>query len=153
MAKKKKTHPGVLCVNKKARHDYFIEESFEAGLVLLGSEVKSIRSGRVSLSEAYVTIEGGEAFLVGAHVAEWPFAHARNHEPRRRRKLLLHRRELKRLLGKVREKGYTLVPLKLYLKNGKIKLEVGLAKGKKKYDKREDIRRRDLEREHALRIK
>ncbi len=147
--KKKKKGPqrSFLCRNKKARHDFFIEETLEAGIVLQGSEVKSIRAGRVSLNEAYVAIHEGEAFLVGAHVSEWPYSHARNHEPTRRRKLLLHAREIRRLIGKIQEKGFTLVPLSMYLKNGKIKVEIGLAKGKRKYDKREAIRRRDQERD------
>ncbi len=147
--KKKKKGPGpsYLCRNKKARHDYFIEETFEAGIVLQGSEVKSLRAGRASLTEAYVVIHEGEAYLIGAHVSEWPYSHARNHEPTRRRKLLLHAKEIKRLMGKIQEKGYTLVPLSMYLKNGKIKLEVGLAKGKRKYDKREAIRKKDQQRD------
>ena len=115
--------------------------------MLVGSEVKSIRQGRVSLKEAYVTLRGGEAYLIGAHVAEWPYASVQNHEPTRPRKLLLHKYELRRLHGKVAERGYTLVPLSLYLKRGRIKLEVGLARGKRKYDKRETLRKKDQKKE------
>lgn len=149
MGKKKKEGRRFFARNKKARHEYHIEDTFEAGIALMGSEVKSIREGRASLKEAYVAVEGEEVFLVGAHVAEWPFSHMRNHHPTRRRKLLLHKREILRLKGKVRERGYTLVPLSFYPKNGRIKLEVGLARGKRKYDKREAIKRKDQLREEA----
>ncbi len=147
--KNKKPAEKTFARNRKARHEYHIEDTFEAGLVLLGSEVKSIRMGSVSLNEAYVAIHGTEAFLVGAHVAEWPFGHLRNHEPLRRRKLLLHKREIIRLKVKVNEKGYTLVPLSLYPRNGRIKLKFGLARGKRKYDKREAIKKKDQLREQA----
>lgn len=153
MGKKHKSNPkgvaqgDIVARNRKARFDFFIESTFEAGLVLVGSEVKSIRQGRVSLKEAYVRLEGGEAFLVGAHVAEWPYAAMQNHVPTRPRKLLVHKHELRRLHGRVAERGYTLVPLCLYLKRGRIKLEVGLARGKRKYDKRETLRKKDQKRE------
>lgn len=139
----------VFVRNRKARHEFHIEDTFEAGLVLTGSEVKSIRQSSASLNEAYVAVHGEEVFLVGAHVAEWPYSHIRNHVPTRRRKLLLHKREIVRLKVKVKERGYTLVPLALYSKQGRIKLQVGLARGKRKYDKRESIKRKDQLREQA----
>jgi SsrA-binding protein len=144
---KPKPEVTVLCRNKKARFNYFIDETLEAGIALLGSEVKSAKEGRVSLAEAYVILTDGEAFLTGAHIAEWPYSHQRNHEPTRRRKLLLHKKEIKRLYGKTQEKGYTLVPIVMYIRRGKIKVEVGLARGKRKYDKRETIRKKDEKRE------
>ncbi|MFH2009096.1 MAG: SsrA-binding protein SmpB [bacterium] len=136
----------IIAKNKKARYDFFIEETIEAGVSLLGSEVKSARDGRVSLTDAYAVIEKGEVFLVSAHIAELPQANQFNHEPRRKRKLLLHRREIERLIAKVREKGFTLAVLSMYFKRGKIKVEVGLARGKRAYDKRESIRRKDEKR-------
>ena len=134
--------------NKKARHDFHITETLEAGVILLGSEVKSLRDGRASLKEAYVRIRRGEAWLVGCHIPEYPQAGIhQNHEPLRHRKLLLHRRELRRLIALVERSGHTLVPLSLYIKDAHIKLEIGLAKGKKKADKRHDIKKRDMERD------
>jgi SsrA-binding protein len=140
--------------NRKARHDYTIEESFEAGIALTGTEIKSIREGRVNLQDAYARIEHGEAWLVGAHVAPWSGASRYNHEPRRDRKLLLHRTQIDQLAGKTRAKGLTLVPLTLYFNDrGRAKVEIGLARGKKSYDRRRDIAerdaRRDLDRELA----
>ena len=137
----------VLCVNKKARHDYTIEETYETGIVLLGTEVKSLRLGKGNLKDSHVQVENGEAFLFNTHISPYPFGHQFNHDPERVRKLLLHRQEIKRLMGKTQERGYTLIPLKIYLKRGKIKLEVGLAKGKTLYDKREDLKRRTADRE------
>ena len=137
----------VLCLNKKARHDYSIEESYEAGIALQGTEVKSLRIGKGNLKDSYVHIENEEAFLHNTHISPYPFGHQFNHEPERVRKLLLHKREIHRLLGKTQERGYTLIPLKIYLKRGKIKIEIGLAKGKTLYDKREDLKRRSAERE------
>jgi len=139
--------------NKKARFAYHLGESFEAGLVLKGSEVKSIRQGRVDLKDSYVRIENGEAFLVGAHIHAYPYAHQFNHEPGRDRKLLLHKRQIMRLYGQVREKGVTLVPLRLYFKQGRVKLEFAVARGKKVRDRREDMKARDAARDisHALR--
>jgi len=134
--------------NRKAFHDYFIEERFEAGLALEGWEVKAIRAGRGNLKEAYVVVKGGEILLVGAHVS--PLATASTHvkpDPTRTRKLLLHREEINRLIGKVERAGYTLAPLDLHYKNGRIKLAFGLAKGKKQYDKRAAIREREWNRE------
>jgi SsrA-binding protein len=147
--RKKKPVPDgrkIIAKNRKVRHDYHVEETMEAGVSLVGSEVKSARDGRVSLTDAYAVIEQGEAWLVNAHIAEYPFSHLRNHEPRRRRKLLLHRRELDRLAAKVREKGFTIAVLSMYFKKGKIKVEIGLAKGRRAYDKRESIRRKDEKR-------
>ena len=137
----------VLCLNKKARHDYLIEESYEAGIALQGTEVKSLRLGKGNLKDSYVHIENEEAFLYNTHISPYPFGHQFNHEPERVRKLLLHKREIRRLMGKTQERGYTLIPLKIYLRNGKIKMEIGLAKGKTLYDKREDLKRRSAERE------
>ncbi|NIR58555.1 MAG: SsrA-binding protein SmpB [Gammaproteobacteria bacterium] len=138
----------MIAVNRRARHDYFIEERIEAGLELEGWEVRSLRSGRAQIAEAYVVIKRGEAWLLGAHVA--PLPSASTHivpDPARTRKLLLHRREIDRLIGAVERKGYTLVPLQLYWKRGRAKLEIGLAKGKRKHDKRETEKQRDWERE------
>ena len=137
----------IAAQNRRARHDYLIEERFEAGLVLTGSEVKSLRGGRASIAEAYVTERGGELYLQGAHIPEYKAATHTNHEPRRLRKLLVHRRELAKLVGQVRRQGYTLVPLAIYFNSrGIAKLEVGLARGKRKADKREDVKARDWER-------
>ncbi len=137
----------VLCQNKKAFHDYFIEETFEAGIVLEGTEVKSLRAGKGNLKDSYVQVDEGEAFLHHTHISQYPYAHQFNHEPERVRKLLLHKREIHRLTGKTQERGYTLVPLKMYLKDGKIKVELGLAKGKTHSDKREDLKKRSADRE------
>lgn len=137
----------VLCLNKKAFHDYTIEESHEAGVVLLGTEVKSLRIGKANLKDSYVRIEDGEAFLYNTHISPYPYGHQFNHEPERIRKLLLHKREIRRLQGKIQERGYTLLPLKIYLKRGKIKIELGLAKGKTLHDKREDLKRKTADRE------
>lgn len=134
--------------NRKAFHDYFIEERFEAGLVLEGWEVKSIRAGRAQLKEAYVMVRGAEAFIIGMHVSALPTASTHVHpDPTRSRKLLLHAKELARLIGKVEQRGYTLVPINLHYTKGRIKAEVGLAKGKKQHDKREAEKDRDWQRE------
>ncbi len=137
----------ILCLNKKARHDYYIEDTYEAGIALQGTEVKSLRIGKGNLKDSYVLIEEEEAFLHNTHISPYPYGHQFNHDPERVRKLLLHKREIRRLTGKTHERGYTLVPLKIYLKNGKIKIEIGLAKGKTLYDKREDLKRRSADRE------
>jgi SsrA-binding protein len=137
----------IVCVNREARHNYFIDEIYEAGLVLLGSEVKSLRDGKANLKDSYARIQKGEAFLVNAHVSPYPGANQFNHEPTRPRKLLLHQREIERLTGKTKEKGLTLIPLRLYFKNGRAKVELGLARGKKLYDKRETLKRKMAERE------
>ena len=133
--------------NKKARHDYFIEDVFEAGMVLVGSEVKSLREGRASLVDGFVQISGGEAFLHGVHIPEYTQATWTNHEPRRVRKLLLHRNEIDKLVHKTRESGLTIVPLALYFKDGKAKVEIAVARGKKAYDKRHALAERDAKRE------
>ena len=137
----------VLARNRKARHEYTIDETCEAGLSLAGSEVKSIRDGKVALVDAYAVIEKDEAWLCEADIGIYAFAHARNHDPRRRRKLLLHRSEIDRLAGKVQEKGLTLVPLSLYEKSGRVKVELALVHGKQEYDRRDDVRKREAQRE------
>lgn len=135
--------------NRKAYHNYNIEDSLEAGIALTGSEIKSIRSGRVSLSDAYVRPEGGELWLVNAHIARYEASSFFSHEPKRPRKLLLHRKEINGLASKVAERGFTLVPIRLYIKGGLAKVEVALARGKKLYDKRESISRREVARNLA----
>jgi SsrA-binding protein len=137
----------VICVNRKARHEYFIEETYEAGIVLQGSEVKSLRDGKANLVDSYARIMRGECILLNAHINPYTAANRYNHEPTRTRKLLLHKREILRLSGKVREKGLTLVALKLYFKGGRAKVELGLARGKKLYDKRETLRKKVAQRE------
>jgi SsrA-binding protein len=137
----------IVADNRKARYNYFIEDKYEAGMVLLGTEIKSIRQGRVNLKDAYAKIDDGEVYVHQMHIGPYPFAYYGNHDPLRPRKLLLHKYEIKKLYGKVNEKGMSLVPLKVYLKDGKAKLTLALAKGKRKYDKRETIRRRDEKRE------
>lgn len=137
----------VVSTNKKARFEFFILETYEAGLVLKGTEIKSIRSGQISLQEAYVRTNGAEIWLVGAHVAPYEHASAFQHDPKRDRKLLMHKKEIRKLFDEVRIKGMTLVPMRVYLKAGRAKLEIGLAKGKKQYDKRDSIKERDVERE------
>jgi len=137
----------VIAVNRKAYHDYHIQESFEAGIVLKGSEIKSIRAGKVNLSDAYARPENGELWLYNSHISSYDAASYNTHEPIRPRKLLLHRKEIDILASKVVQKGLTLVPLKLYIKHGVAKVELGVAKGKKVYDKRESIARRDADRE------
>ena len=137
----------IIATNRKAGHDYHLTERFEAGLALQGSEIKSIRARQVSLREAYVRIESGEAWLLNAHIAPYDPASKMNHDPKRRRKLLLHKKEIQRLADKAQQKGFTIVPTKLYLKKGRAKVEIALAKGKRKYDKRREIAKRDVERE------
>ncbi|MDY3205724.1 MAG: SsrA-binding protein SmpB [Arcobacter sp.] len=137
----------VVSTNKKARFEYFVLETFEAGLVLKGTEIKSIRNGQISLQEAYVRTDGKEIWLVGAHVAPYEHASAFQHDPKRDRKLLMHKKEIRKLFDEIRIKGMTIVPMRVYLKGGKAKLEIGLAKGKKQFDKRESIKERDIERE------
>ncbi|MFQ5924504.1 MAG: SsrA-binding protein SmpB [Dehalococcoidia bacterium] len=137
----------TISLNRKAYHDYDIDHSVEAGIVLTGTEIKSIRAGGVNLREAYAHPAGGELWLFNAHIARYEEGNRYNHEPTRPRKLLLHRKQIEELAGKVMQKGFTIVPLKLYLKNGIAKVELGLAKGKKLHDKRESIARREAERE------
>ncbi|AMA71807.1 MULTISPECIES: SsrA-binding protein SmpB [Aneurinibacillus] len=145
----------VLAQNKKARHDYFIEETYEAGIALTGTEIKSIRKGRVNLRDGFARIRNGEAWLYNVHISEYEQGNRYNHDPLRTRKLLLHRSEINKLLGQTKMEGYSLIPLRLYLKRGFCKVEIGLAKGKKKYDKRESIKQRDAQREmqRALRAR
>jgi SsrA-binding protein len=140
-------HKKMIAVNKKARHDYFIEDEYESGLVLTGTEVKSLRMGKANLKDSYARIKNGEVYVHQMHISPYPFAYYNNHDPLRVRKLLLHKWEIRKLYGKVNEKGHSLIPLKLYFKGGKVKLSLALAKGKRKHDKREDIRRRDQKRE------
>ncbi|OGO19035.1 MAG: SsrA-binding protein [Chloroflexi bacterium RBG_16_48_8] len=137
----------IIATNRKVRHDYFIEDRLEAGIVLWGTEIKSVRAGRVSLREAFVSTDGDEAWLVNAHIAPYDPASRMNHEPKRKRKLLLHKKEIIKLFDGVMQKGYTIVPITMYLKSGKVKVEIALARGKKQYDKRRDIAKRDAERE------
>jgi SsrA-binding protein len=144
-----KNHIKIIAVNRKARHDYFIEDEYETGLVLKGTEVKSLRLGKVNLKDSYARIKDGEVFIYQMHIGPYPFAHFDNHDPLRTRKLLLHRQEIKRINAKVNEKGHTLIPLKIYFKAGKVKMSLALAKGKRQYDKREAIKRRDEQRELA----
>lgn len=143
----------VLASNRKARHDYIIEETMEAGIVLTGTEIKSIRAGRVNLQDSFAMIRNGEVWLIGAHIAPYTHGNRENHEPRRDRKLLMHRREINRLAGKIQEKGWTLVPLQIHLRGGKAKVELGIARGKKLYDKRESIAKRDYDREMQRAVK
>ncbi|HHX08593.1 MAG TPA: SsrA-binding protein SmpB [Chloroflexi bacterium] len=137
----------VVSTNKKVRFEYFIIETFEAGLVLKGTEIKSVRSGQISLQEAYVRTDGNQIWLIGAHIAPYEHASAFQHDPTRDRKLLMHKKEIRKLWDEVRIKGMTIVPIRVYLKAGKAKLEIGLAKGKKQYDKRQAIKEKDIERE------
>jgi len=154
MAKKKKTPDNNIALNKKGRFDYFIEEEFEAGISLEGWEVKSLRDGRAQLKESYVIVRDGELFLFGAHFS--PLASASTHvnaDPVRTRKLLLNRREINRLIGSVERKGYSLIPLSLYWKRGRVKLKIALARGKRQYDKRASIKERDWNREKQRLLK
>ncbi len=136
----------VVATNRKAYHDYFIIETYEAGIVLTGTEIKSVRASRVSLREGYVLPKNGELWLMNVHIAPYEHGGIWDHDPKRPRKLLLHRREINKLLGKVHERGYTIIPLRMYLKNNRAKVEIALVKGKRKYDKREAIAKRDEER-------
>ncbi len=139
----------IICVNKRARFDYAIDEVFEAGLVLHGTEVKSLRAGRATLKDAYAETRDGEMYLLHAHINQYEQANRFNHEPERPRKLLLHKREIHRLKGKTQERGLTLIPTRMYFSRGKAKVELGLGKGKRQYDKRQDMKRRDAQREIA----
>ncbi len=137
----------LIATNKKARHNYSIESEYEAGIVLVGTEVKSIREGRVSFQDAYADIKNGEIFLRQLHISPYKYAYYSNHESLRTRKLLLHGHEIKKLWSKIKERGYTLVPLKIYFKNDKIKVLIGLGRGKKLFDKRESIKKKDMKRD------
>jgi SsrA-binding protein len=142
-----------IAVNRQARHNYFIEETYEAGLVLVGSEVKSLRDGKATLRDGFARVQKGEGYLLNVHISPYPGANQFNHEPTRSRKLLLHGREIERLTGKTKERGLTLIPLRLYFKNGRVKVELGLARGKKLYDKRQTLRRREAQREVERSVK
>lgn len=140
------THTKTLATNRKARHDFFIEETIEAGIELTGTEVKSFRQGKINLKESYAMVENSEVFIHGMHVSPYEQGNIYNVDPLRKRKLLLHKREIRKLVGYITQKGYSLVPLSAYLKNGKVKIDLAIAKGKKLYDKREDIAKKDAER-------
>jgi len=135
----------TVATNRKAYHDFFIEETFEAGIALTGTEIKSVRAGRVNLRDSFAQIKGGELWLQNAHISPYEHGNRANHDPKRPRKLLMHKREILRLQGKVQERGYTLVPLRMYIKARRAKVEIALAKGKKLYDKREAIAKRDAD--------
>ena len=137
----------VVAQNRKARHNYFIEDSYEAGMVLKGTEVKALREGKANLKDGYARIKGGELFLMDVHISPYAFGNRLNHDPLRPRKLLMHGGEIHRLLGKVREKGFSLIPLSIYFSHGRAKVSLALAKGKKLYDKRETLKRRAMEKE------
>jgi SsrA-binding protein len=143
----------LICNNKKAFHDYFIEERYEAGLVLRGTEVKSLRIGKVNMGDSFALVKSGEAFLHNLHISPYEFGNRENHDPDRMRKLLMHRAEIHKLFGKIREQGYTLIPLRLYFKDGRAKVELGLAKGKKLHDKREDLKQKEMKRDVAQALK
>lgn len=140
-------HIKMVTENRKARHDYHIEEEIEAGMVLVGTEVKAMRMGRANLKDSYGKFKNGELYVCQMHISAYPFAFLDNHDPLRLRKLLLKRSELKRLYGKMREKGFTLIPLRVYFREGKVKITMALARGKRKYDKREAIKDREMKRE------
>lgn len=137
----------VVAQNRKANHDYFIEETYETGIVLQGTEIKSIRAGKVQLKDSFARIAQGEVFLHNAHISPYEQGNRHNHDPLRARKLLLHRKQINKLIGETKEQGYTLVPLKIYLKDGFAKVLIGLGKGKKQYDKREDLKRKEAKRD------
>jgi len=143
----------VLNTNRQAAHNYYFLERYEAGLALTGTEVKALRSGNTNLKDSFATIRNGEAWLLNCHISPYEYGNRQNHDPLRKRKLLLHREEIRRLIGKVEQRGLTLIPTKLYLKNGRIKCEIALARGKKVYDKRETERRKTADREAQQAIK
>jgi SsrA-binding protein len=143
----------VVATNKKAYHDYFILEKMEAGICLLGTEVKAIREGRLNLKDSYATVQSGETYLLNCHISPYSHGNRENHDPTRSRKLLLHLREIRKLIGKTQEKGLTLVPLRVYLKKGRVKVELGIARGKKLIDKRETERRKEADREAKAAMK
>lgn len=143
----------LIADNRKARHDYQLFETFEAGIVLLGTEVKAIREGRINLKDSYGRVENGEVFLHNVHISPYSHRGYAEHEPLRRRKLLLNRGEIRKLIGKILERGFTLVPVRMYFKNGRVKVAISVAKGKRSYDKRETIRRREIDRETRAVVK
>lgn len=143
----------ILCSNRKAYHDYHIEESLEAGIELKGTEIKSLREGKANLKDSYAILKDGEAFLLGCHISPYSHGNIYNHEPLRTRKLLLHREEIRKLTGKVTQRGFTLIPVRIYLSKGRAKVEIALARGKKLFDKRETIKEKDLRRESEKALK
>ena len=143
----------IVCQNPSAHRDYFLEEKYEAGIELQGSEVKSLRDGKASVKESFGMIQDGEVFLINSYIAPYESANIFNHDPKRNRKLLLHKREISRLIGKTQIRGYTLIPVRIYFKNGRAKVELALAKGKKSFDKREDIKKREADREMEKALK
>jgi len=143
----------VIAQNRKASHDYFIEDTYEAGIVLKGTEIKSIRAGKVSIKDSHARIDRGEVKLINLHIAEYEQGNRFNHDPTRTRKLLLHRKEIDKLTGLIQQQGYALIPLKIYIKNGFAKVLLGLGKGKKKFDKREDLKRKQMKRDADRAIK
>lgn len=143
----------VLCSNRKAYHDYHIEESLEAGIELKGTEIKSLREGKANLKDSYAILKDGEAFLIGCHISPYSHGNIYNHEPLRTRKLLFHREEIRKLTGKVTQRGFTLIPVRMYLSKGRAKIEIALARGKKLFDKREAIKEKDLRRESEKALK
>lgn len=145
----KKLGTKIIATNRKARHEFFIEETMEAGIVLTGTEVKSIRQGKVNIKESYASIDDGEVYVNGMHISPYEQGNIFNVDPLRKRKLLLHRREIRKLIGETKQKGFTLVLLSVYIKDGKVKVEIALAKGKKNYDKRDTIAKKDAERRIA----
>jgi len=147
-----KNHKNI-SVNRKAKHEYLFLQTYEAGIVLQGTEVKSLREGNTNFADSYASVRGNEVWLIGMHINPYKQGNINNHEPVRDRKLLLNKSEIKKLIVKINEKGLTLIPYRLYFKNGKVKVELALAKGKKTYDKREAIKKRDLKREQERRIK
>jgi len=153
MPKKPDSGEKLIASNRKAFHDYFILQKVEAGIALTGTEVKSLREGRANLKDSYIGFDRGEAFLIGAHISPYSHGNIQNHDPERKRKLLLHRGEIDKLQVQVVEKGLTIVPLRLYFKGGKVKAEIAVVRGKKLYDKRETEKRRELDREAAAAIK
>lgn len=153
MATKKETAEKLIASNRKAFHDYFVLQKMEAGLALTGTEVKSLREAKVNLKDSYVDVYRGEAWLVGAHISPYTHGNRENHDPERRRKLLLHRREIDKLQGQIVEKGLTIVPLRLYFKAGRVKAEIAVVRGKKLFDKRESEKRRELDREAEAAMK
>ena len=153
MAEKSPSGEKLIATNKKAFHDYFILEKLEAGVALLGTEVKSIREGRINLKDSYALVRSGEVFLLNCHISPYSHGNRENHDPTRSRKLLLHSGEIRKLIGKTQEKGLTLIPLRVYLKRGKVKFELGVAKGKKLFDKRETERRKEADKEARAAIK
>ena len=153
MAGKSNSGEKVIATNKKAFHDYFILEKLEAGIALSGTEVKSIREGRINLKDSYALVRSGEVFLLNCHISPYSHGNRENHDPTRSRKLLLHSGEIRKLIGKTQEKGLTLIPLRVYLKRGKVKFELGVAKGKKLFDKRETERRKEADKEARAAIK